>query len=93
VFACVRKSVFVLCALVDMSGYFAEDRAIKGILGVKYWIARGAKGGFGGGGRGKGGVAYDGNSWLLAPKKPTRRLISRVTQLWEPSRRICRGAI
>ena len=38
-----------------------------------------------------------GSLWLqqlaAGAKKPNRRLISRVTQLWEPSRRICRRAI
>jgi len=39
----------------------------------------------------------EGSLWLqqlaAGAKKPNRRLISRVTQLWEPSRRICRRAI
>jgi len=73
-----------------MSGYFAEDWAIKGLLGVKYWMARGVKGLGREGGR-------EGSLWLqqlaAGAKKPNRRLISRVTQLWEPSRRICRRAI
>jgi hypothetical protein len=41
--------------------------------------------------------AREGSLWLqqlaAGAKKPNRRLISRVTQLWEPSRRICRRAI